>query len=161
MEPLDLAWVAGFFEGEGSIYITKPSLKHHQGARLTVSVNQVEGELLELFTEFGGSACTQKPGVVNGRPARRWTVSGPVALRFLDAIEPYLRSERNRLRVDLARQLQRGKGPRGRKRPPAQREAEDALYEAMRQLNRRGVLPSINTSPYGAEQLSIYDVPGV
>lgn len=97
----DVAWAAGFLEGEGSFmsWRGKPRIK----------VSQVNREPLEqLQTLFDGPIC------LDGGPARKkanprrqemwyWSLSGPRAEAVMRAVYPYM-SQKRRDQIDLALQ---------------------------------------------------------
>lgn len=88
---LDLAWAAGFYEGEGTCGCNARS-----GA-LKVSVPQHNLEpLLKLKALFGGAIHTP----VSGRPSV-WQIYGPRAYYMMEEIYPYLSAKR-RGQVDEA-----------------------------------------------------------
>lgn len=82
----DLAWAAGFFDGEGCILIRT----HHIGDKyytLSLKISQKRLEPLRYFSElFGGvgSFWTSKQGV------HQWQCEGQKANQILKLIYPYL-----------------------------------------------------------------------
>ena len=96
---LEVAWAAGFYEGEGSCGCSPKAKSLH------VSLPQHNVEpLIKLKQLFGGGIHTP----VSGRPSI-WQIYGPRAYRFLEAIYPYL-SEKRQAQVDRA---YRGRWPDG------------------------------------------------
>lgn len=64
---LDIAWAAGFIEGEGSFY--------HNGNSLTIRAAQVQKEPLERLRQmFGGKIGRYRNG--NHQPIHQWYVHG-------------------------------------------------------------------------------------
>jgi hypothetical protein len=88
---LDPRYLAGFFDGEGSVGVYKTGL---HSTRLLVQLVQTDcefsRELLErLRCEFEGHITRTLS--TSGRPKLNWQVSGDAALVFLRFIRPFLR----------------------------------------------------------------------
>ncbi len=105
----ELAWAAGFFDGEGSIGIyARGDTKGH---RLDVTIGNVDLRTLEIFKRrWGGSMWTD-----HRKPPRQtfyfWSLSTRSAQPFLLEILPYLIAKREQAEVALAFQARRaGKG---------------------------------------------------
>lgn len=97
---LDLAWAAGFFDGEGSIGIYK---RHHAPTSfaLTVSLSQVDPRPLRRFAAIvGGHIDFCKPRG-NQRPYWRWYDLSGGAADVLAAIYSGLSSKREQASVAL------------------------------------------------------------
>lgn len=93
MRDVDLAWIAGFFDGEGCIR-ARASKK---GARLKVTLTQQDRAPLDwIKSEFGGGVYATG----NAKTCYRWEVDCGRASAFLRAIRPYLRVKA--ARADLA-----------------------------------------------------------
>lgn len=91
---LDIAWAAGFYEGEGNVF---------KNNSVGVGIAQVKPWALQrLVTLFGGRISnenTYKSGRYKGRErARVWTVTGPRARGFLMTIYKFL-SPRRQARI--------------------------------------------------------------
>ncbi len=84
---VDLAYIAGFFDGEGSVMVSRP--KGH--IRIEVAVSQNTRTVLDLHTRFfGGHVYGYAP---KSRPRAimyQWKVYGEAACAFLSQIIPYL-----------------------------------------------------------------------
>ena len=105
--PEKLAWMAGFWEGEGNIYISRrvrssgrKGISGHYA--LKVSVVNTDRELLESFTTFfGGFIATQKSKKIGHKDCYHWILAGgKKAERFIRAILPYLYSSRRRAQLE-------------------------------------------------------------
>lgn len=83
---LDLAWVAGYIDAEGS-------MRHHGTVVVTVS-NCHLPTLRELCRAFGGSIRHHGAASGNRRPCFQWAVTGPRARALLTSILPYLHEKR-------------------------------------------------------------------
>lgn len=81
MRKWELAYLAGFFDGEGSIYITLQKGKY---LRVEVSVSQNTATVLWMYVgAFKGS-------VYQGNRCLQWKVYGANAVGFLRSIRPFL-----------------------------------------------------------------------
>lgn len=90
MTDLELAWAAGFIDGEGAIEMAYGSPKRQVYVRVTVT--QSDPRALErLAGMFGGKVRLQSGQ--NGkykRPHFKWQLSSRPAIAVLQAIRPYL-----------------------------------------------------------------------
>ena len=94
MHSIELAWAAGFFDGEGTTgtecYV--PGLG--RGAprlRLALSAPQVDPRPLQrLSAALGVGSLSLRPARGNARPIWRWRCNGGAAERALSALWPYL-----------------------------------------------------------------------
>jgi hypothetical protein len=86
----DIAWAAGFYEGEGSCNFATYS-QH-------VTIGQVEREPLDRLRRFFGGTVTARPGHDYGsyksRPTNTWVIHGPRARGFLLTIYAFLSAKR-------------------------------------------------------------------
>lgn len=104
--PADKAWAAGFFDGEGCVFVfdTKSkSSKHGRRYDLACAVSQVAVEsLMKLSILYGGSVRVnkQKSGT-SSNLASSWRVTGARALAFLKDIYPYSIMKKSQIRIAL------------------------------------------------------------
>lgn len=88
MKATDYAYLAGFFDGEGCVYISKTSATTYT---LYVMISQAKGDVLGwLHDEFGGSLTHKRHSVTNERKYWCWKISGAIAEDFLHRIYPYV-----------------------------------------------------------------------
>ena len=90
MTDIQLATLAGFFAGEGSISISG-------GKWPTLYAQLGNSELLwsrMLYDNFGGCLTVEAPKYENAKFMFRWRTSGRKAVTFLQAIKPYLLGEK-------------------------------------------------------------------
>ena len=106
--PLFLAWAAGFFDGEGSVFVEIAKNKNtRRGVRnlLTASVTQTSTPCLNLFKEyFGGSIATiteSRRQHMNNSVCYMWRVRSKDALTFLEAIAPYVVVKKEQVELAL------------------------------------------------------------
>jgi hypothetical protein len=116
----DLAWAAGFIDGEGCVSIvqrwtgacsTKKSYRYYQ---LNINVPQINKDpLLKLQKMFGGQIQAIKPTGPR-RQSFVWTIHAALAGRMLSMLVPYLIVKKNE--AELALQYQNDVKPRGQGR---------------------------------------------
>lgn len=105
---LSLPYVAGFFDGEGSIGIYKAYYRGKcVGYRLRTQLCQNRGEeanelMEQLSATFGGSASTQQKKL-------NWQLNAEKAADFLSQILPHLRMKKLQAEVAIAWQKSRPK----------------------------------------------------
>jgi hypothetical protein len=130
---VELAWAAGFFEGEGSVTITK------RDDTLHVRAAQVDREpLVRLQNMFGGhirDKCIK--ATRNNKPCLEWNICTLAVLRFFEAIEPYVVRPRVKERIRVAREFYAIKTDRRLDKEDRRRQM-DTLFAALKELNRSG-----------------------
>jgi len=93
MNDTDLAYIAGFFDGEGCAYMSNP--KSPNGKRypkLTAKISQNDREVLDWIVEqFGFGKVYQKKANSAGNVNHYISFAHKQARIFLTTIEPYLR----------------------------------------------------------------------
>lgn len=113
IKDLDLAYIAGFFDGEGSITIhenCKPSPRgKNPNHTMQVSIGNTNPKvLLYLKNKFGGCISYRKPTLKpNHRNVVQWTIRAKLALPFLIAIKPYIQMKKKQ--INLAIKFQKTK----------------------------------------------------
>lgn len=98
--PTDVAWAAGFIDGEGCIAIARYTLR--------LQVNQVDPAPLIKLRELFGGAIHQQQVLRNSRKRVLWSwaVGARNALYVLEAIRPYLTTKA--IQADLGIEFGRG-----------------------------------------------------
>lgn len=139
MEPLELAWAAGLFEGEGSIRINKPT-RRNLGA-LIASVTNTDRDVVDFFQARWPGYMKPARGLrPDQRPAWVWVIAARQAMAFLMAIEPYIvrRAVREKIEHGVTFQLEKSsRTPENRSEEYAERQWN--AYWWMGVLNTRGV----------------------
>lgn len=115
MKPSDseLAWAAGYFEGEGyvGVKVNPPRLRSVSPEfRLYVVITNTDREPLEKLVElFGGSTYvhSKDPRVITQKRGFQWWVGARVALNFLEQVLPYMQSPNKVMQVKLAIEFQK------------------------------------------------------
>jgi hypothetical protein len=140
----ELAWMAGFFDGEGYIGISRTGGHFRlRGHALRVAVTQVTREPLVPFSLFGGNLhLRQHSPRPNERRIYQWHSSAGVAAECLRTLRPYLRLKGEQ--ADVAIAFQERRLPRGVQRTAAgmassaaRLAADDADYWHLRDLKKR------------------------
>lgn len=105
---LFIVWVAGFFDGEGSVFVEIAKSKNtRRGVRnlLTVSVTQTSLPCLNLIKQhFGGSilAITKdRRHSMNNSVCYMWRVRSKDAIAFLEIIAPYVVVKKEQVELAL------------------------------------------------------------
>jgi hypothetical protein len=133
-----VSWAAGFFDGEGSVRINKAT-KQNQG-HLTVEISNLDRALLDEFAARYGGTVRKASGLrVDQRQAYVWKAAAGQALTFLHAIRPYVRSERNQMRIALAEEFQSGARHGWHGSSVEYKGWRFGCYLRMKALNRRGI----------------------
>lgn len=94
--PLDLAYLGGFFDGEGCVTWQKTLRKTGKTYKLLrIDIGQVDRTFLEwCHKTFGGNIYTRPKNKHRSKQENyQWTVTGKVAAQFLNTLIPYLRQK--------------------------------------------------------------------
>lgn len=94
----DLAWAAGFFEGEGSIFLQRTKARNplHCYLYLRICVVQTERAQLEKFKRMFGGAIYSRTVRGNRKLCWYWNLQGEAALEAYEAMEPYFVGQHKR-----------------------------------------------------------------
>lgn len=92
VSPNELAWAAGFFDGEGCTTANGNPTKFGKAVTVRMSVAQVEIEPLLRFACAVGYGAVRGPYMSKGnkQPHFQWNVSGAECCFVLDRLWPYL-----------------------------------------------------------------------
>lgn len=133
-------YIAGLFDGEGSVAIIKSTRANCRVTQLQVYINLTIRErfLVERLKEaFGGSTCLLKSRSVKHAAYWRWTVVGEAAARFAAAIAP--RSLLKKRQLELVMEFQAAKRSTGNRPRSAGIDAQlHDCYNRLRGMNRKG-----------------------
>jgi hypothetical protein len=132
-----LSWMAGVFEGEGSVHI-QPVAKRNYCTMCVSMVNTDVAMVIPFFKRYGGTLRVIKRNDPNHRRAFRWQIAAQKADRFLEEIYPFIQTVRVRRKIKLARAFQSRKSSGKGRLTPAYRVIQMSSYRKMRELNKRG-----------------------
>lgn len=153
----EVAWLAGFLDGEGNFSITAQRNKrdcHVRSTKCSIGISQAAPRLdvLDwLHVRIGGHIGNHGTDRRNSRhnASSRWSVSGAIAVEVCRAVYPYLRLKKRHAEIIVEHQATKlashvgvRKGtPRDSLRisPDVISQREEHMKE-LRELNRRGVL---------------------
>lgn len=138
----DLAWCAGFFDGEGFVCIqerkSKTNGKMYRGYYLRIGVNHVAiGPLLELQRILGGTVRAQNLEKVSGNRHQRhsWQMSCASAKEALVKMMPYFRNKQKV--AELGIELQNTMGNHGERTTISLQEYRLQLKLQISELNAK------------------------
>lgn len=160
IDPVDLGWIAGVVDGEGTITISPRSRTDNtcvnNGWQVSVRVANTDKRMIDKLDALTRLISGSAGYVQEKRPNRckrqyYWMVAARKALIFLKLIEPYLvvKREQARIAIEMQERMTSFTGiyivdrdSRGRvKRTqmlPEEVEYRQKLYERIKELNRRG-----------------------
>lgn len=143
MTEKDIAWVAGLFEGEGTVSINR-------GRAAGIAIAMTDRDVLERVQAiFGGKICISYPAKGKWKECHKWYLSVAESEDFLLAIYPYLFSRR-RERIDLwlAARQELVSGKRSSR-------AQEVIELSHRGLTQREIAAIVKVSqPYVSKVLS-------
>jgi len=136
MTKIELAYLAGFFDGEGYVGILKRNRnpKWNPEYWLQVSIGQKDAEILEyLMKEFGGHFHTVKRD-----GSFMWLASHGTAYNLLKYIEPYVRYKKPQVQLALEFQEQMIEANRSRQKnkliPSEEIEKREWYHQELKRL---------------------------
>jgi hypothetical protein len=97
---VDIGYIAGLIDGEGSILLRRRSLGRSRVPAISVA-NNSRGLVEWLRQKIGGSLITKRTYGKNDRTAYEWRVKDAKAMGVLAVVAPYLRDERKKARAEL------------------------------------------------------------
>ncbi|MBO9553478.1 hypothetical protein [Cellulomonas sp.] len=147
MDDAEAAYIAGFFDGEGSLGIySNGTTGRCLRAQITQAESKEARETLERWrARWGGSLCTLNRSL--RRHAMIWQVSGDNAADFLREIRPWLRLKADQADIAIAWQSARPatrRDERGRilGRTPAERARDDLAAATLVAMKRPAAEPA-------------------
>lgn len=139
MGKFDLAYFAGFFDGEGCISIATQRSewkdKPIKNYRLECVVGSTNHWIIELMKfQFGGAVyCDRRDNhPVSHRPFWRWMICSKQALAFLREVYPYLRLKKPEADIAIKWQEKRKRGQRQTDEIRAVNEAQKILLQNLK-----------------------------
>ncbi len=89
-----LAWAAGIFDGEGSVFLIRQSNRGKRGTgkndRLVVKVVNTDPRMLVRLREIAGGRISSQRIRGTRRPSWEWITTGVSAKAFLRMVRPWL-----------------------------------------------------------------------
>lgn len=159
----ELAYIAGLFDGEGTITIiarTQPARGYELLASMTVA--KADDTLAELKKVFGGMLYRPK-STPSGRPTStiRWQVRADEAHRFLKTVFPHLRIKVEEARIgiefhEMYRDLSPGRGRNRRIPEIALQKGEEYKRRMHASRPPKGGRPRKSTPPDTEKNLSFF-----
>ena len=136
----ELSWATGFFEGEGTVSIMRPTKRNY--GSLCVSIVNTEKHLLDFFHSRWGGVIREMKMSGNRKRAWRWILSSRQAASYLSDIQPFAFGSRMKERIFLALAFQGNKWHTQRWQSEAEREdywnMNVWFYLQFRHINHRG-----------------------
>lgn len=132
-------YLAGFFDGEGCIYINKQRLKSNRKDYISysgaVAVSNTQKEPLELFAKYFGSKVRFYTEILNGQDRYFWRITSKQAVKFCKIMkdELLLKSEQAEIVIKLHETMKLHSGIRISDEEIKRREK---LYLEIRELNK-------------------------
>jgi hypothetical protein len=136
-------YIAGFFDGEGSIGIYKNGQGvFHLRTQLTQNVGAKSKELMQaMVDQFGGHFSKQK--TLSGGEKYNWQLSSLPAMRFLKHIAPYLHLKESQALLAIIWQEQRpvpSRDARGRLKPYiVDKKVDEQVAKVMKELKHADI----------------------
>jgi hypothetical protein len=133
---MNLAYVAGLFDGEGCVNFSR----NRSGCFIRVFVTNTNRELLESLQEkFGGDIAKLSGRKKGWKQAYVWRIAWTKAVEFLDKIQPYLCNKWRQAEVAFAWDANRlGRGNHDAAMKKEVQEANELLIDQLHWLNHRG-----------------------
>lgn len=104
----DLAYMAGFFDGEGSVLLCGNHTKGHRNLQgrtasyhLQIEITSTDREIIDWFLETvdEGSVRERKILQPNHKPSWTWQMNGRKAASFLKEIYPFLKLKKGQAEI--------------------------------------------------------------
>lgn len=142
----ELAYIAGFFDGEGSITIhhnCKPSPRgKNPNHTLQVSIGNTDPSVVEwIHRHFGGNLAYRTETRANHRSTVQWFARAKIGADFLIWIIPFLRMKRAQAEIAIEFQMSKSGGYRKKQLSDIEVSIREGQREQIRALNRRHHLP--------------------
>lgn len=129
----DLAWLAGFVDGEGCITVLKMVINGHvewnPSFQLRLEISTTHYDTMKFIHARFGGWLSKKKKKEGRKQVWKWFVSGTVAVSILESIYPYLKTKRLQAETAFEYKKYFGKGFIPQK---------FNIYERLKNINRKG-----------------------
>jgi LAGLIDADG-like domain len=104
MDNETLAYLAGLFDGEGSIFILRKVRNGRNYYWMEISITNTDKGLIDWIQSVVGGRKSLQPETytANGKPIFRWRASSIQASSFLQMVMPWLRIKRDRAEIAIS-----------------------------------------------------------
>lgn len=100
MSPVELAYLAGLIDGEGSITLTRNRSNEHR--RVVLGVTSTTREIIDLLlTQVGGHCFTIRKKKEHHKQAWNWVLGNHAALEFLETVVTHMHEPSKIARIQL------------------------------------------------------------
>lgn len=137
------AYIAGFFDGEGSVRIERSKTTHGNGAeghryRLVTSIASTDKSVLTFIQSLYGGNVRSREGKGNQRDWYEYLLVNEHANTFLIDLLPYLIVKKERAELAIRfRSVQESR--KGKVQLRESKTLKEEMYYRMKELNSRGV----------------------
>ena len=104
-----LIWAAGFFDGEGCIYIGRRTNTGRPYYILTISVSNTDKATVEIFRKLFGGYISEISSGNRRNKLFMWQLDSAKAANALTELQPYLKSKSKEAKLANRFQSRRGK----------------------------------------------------
>ena len=100
---LEIAYLAGLFDGEGCVTVSREVRQGKERVRARISVAMTTPEPLFIYKRiFGGAISVREPKRKNWKTCYDWHLQGGKVALFLRALEPYILVKKDKLLLSLS-----------------------------------------------------------
>lgn len=142
---LSIEYIAGFFDGEGSVNVGRVGKTWNHFVLNVQVTNNKPAVLDEIHSRWGGSLglYRRKGPNNNSSPTWMWNITAKNATQFLEELTPHLvlKKEQARLGLELLRSIREFRGGRHRPIPFDIANYREDIWKQMKVLNWRGLKP--------------------
>lgn len=139
---MELPYIAGLFDGEGTIVITGPTPTEPRRYSLQVRVSMTDERTIRALHEAIGVGSVSVCHAENWNPRAKtrydYQVVGQAAARFLRSIQPWLVTKAEAASIGLQFADRLAAGRRGARLTDAELTARAQLKARIQEVNRRG-----------------------
>jgi hypothetical protein len=137
-DEITASYVAGFFDGEGTVFIGKSKTPNSHSYSLRVRIGCSDYEPIKVITDFANCGILDTLETHQGRPYYRWRCYDKHVTEFLLRIQPYIRGKK--IQVELALEFQKFKkamlelNRQGIKTQGIEKDVMDGYYKLLKEL---------------------------